>query len=105
MPYINFKHVVAGVTLLVEADVTYVPNITSCRHTAACRDDLHYELEVHDLGIYSEDGSMDLTEVVNISDQVFVREIELQMEEDSVDYTQMNEINMYEEAEYYYGEG
>jgi hypothetical protein len=28
----------------------------------------------------------------------------LQMEEDSVDYTQMNEMNMYEEAEYYYEE-
>jgi hypothetical protein len=104
MPYINFKHVVEGVKLLVEADVTYVPSITSCRHTAACRDDLHYDWVINDLGIYSEDGSEDLTDTVNISDQVFIREIELQMEEDSVDYTQMNEMNMYEEAEYYYEE-
>jgi hypothetical protein len=105
MPYINFKHVVEGVKLLVEADVTYVPSITSCRHTAACRDDLSYELEVHDLGVYSEDGSVDLTDSVNTGDQVLIREIELQMEEDSVDYTQMNEMSMYDEAEYYYEEG
>lgn len=102
MPYITFKHTQSGRTVLVEADVTYVPQQTLCRHVAASRDDLHYELELNDLGVYSEDGERDLTDQFNIPDSVFIRELELQLGEDMVDYTQVRELAIYEEAENYY---
>jgi hypothetical protein len=69
-----------GSHYFVEAQVTYHPALNFNKHTAASRDDILDELIVDDILVIDVQGK-DVTEEVHVPDQVLIREIELQYQD------------------------
>ena len=87
-----------GVHLTVEAATYYCPPLSSDVYTASSRDDLQGELEVVDLLILDEDFNNVTEEYANVIPlSVFIREMELQEEDEEVDLSELTLVEGYED--------
>ncbi len=104
MSYIRFTHTTkVGTVVGVYADVSIKTPLASNAHTASCRDDLEYSVEVDDLLIVNWEGKDVTEEMCNlIPDSVFLREYELQHEEGGFEWEDMQLSDIHTEAESYY---
>lgn len=100
----NYRHRDGG-TYLIECAVEYQPATTLDPMKADCTEDLQYQLEVTDLCILNVEAMDDVTDLLcnQIPDQVFIRELELELETQHSVAT-LPEKNIWDEAEHYYGQ-